>query len=595
MPLLERYAADPPFVLPQTRLNEVRSHVEGGLQDVSITRESVNWGVPLPWDPSQAIYVWIDALINYTSALTYARPGEDLTARLWPARWQLLGKDILRFHAVIWPAMLLSAGYELPRQLFIHGMLAGQDGHRMSKTRGNAMDYRPAVAAYGARRAALLPAARGRASGRTAASATRACTTATTASSPTSSATSSRAASRWSTRYRDGVIPTVAPAPELAALAAEVADAYEQRFEHLDFTGALERVWELVRALNRFVEARAPWELAKSDEPGGRRRARRDARDAERGRARPRRAAVAVPARPRRRSCWPPSARRPTTWASTARCSANGSGRSVDASGGSLFPRVDAPRGVIDTHAHLQGLRGRPRGGDRGGGRGRRRAHRLRRRLAGARRGGDRPRARPRRRLRHGRAAPAPRRAVGRRAARAARCAARRPGGRGGGGVRPRLLPRPRLARGPGGGVRRPGRARRAARQAARDPHARGGRRHARRAARDELRRRPALLLAARAPRRGGRARLVRVVRGQRDLPVGGAAGRRGRGACPAELLLLETDCPYLSPRAAPRQAEPPPLRARDAERRRRHARRRARAELAAQVEANAARVFALP
>ena len=147
--LLERYAADPPFVLPQTRLNEVRSHVEGGLQDVSITRESVNWGVPLPWDSSQAIYVWIDALINYTSALTYARPGEDLTARLWPARWQLLGKDILRFHAVIWPAMLLSAGYELPHQLFIHGMLAGQDGHRMSKTRGNAMDYRPVATAYG--------------------------------------------------------------------------------------------------------------------------------------------------------------------------------------------------------------------------------------------------------------------------------------------------------------------------------------------------------------------------------------------------------------------------------------------------------------
>ena len=147
--LLERYAADPPFVLPQTRLNQVRSHVEGGLQDVSITRESVNWGVPLPWDADQAIYVWIDALINYTSALTYARPGEDLTTRLWPARWQLLGKDILRFHAVIWPAMLLSAGYELPRQLFIHGMLAGQDGHRMSKTRGNAMDYRPVAALYG--------------------------------------------------------------------------------------------------------------------------------------------------------------------------------------------------------------------------------------------------------------------------------------------------------------------------------------------------------------------------------------------------------------------------------------------------------------
>ena len=195
--LLERYAADPPFVLPQTRLNEVRSHVEGGLQDVSITRESVNWGVPLPWDSSQAIYVWIDALINYTSALTYARPGEDLTARLWPARWQLLGKDILRFHAVIWPAMLLSAGYELP-QPALHPRDARRPGRPPHVEDARQRDGLPARGRRptGPTRCATTCCARSP-SARTAASATRACTTATTAISPTSSATSCRAASRW--------------------------------------------------------------------------------------------------------------------------------------------------------------------------------------------------------------------------------------------------------------------------------------------------------------------------------------------------------------------------------------------------------------
>jgi methionyl-tRNA synthetase len=339
--LLERYAADPPFVLPQTRLNEVRSHVEGGLQDVSITRESVNWGVPLPWDSSQAIYVWIDALINYTSALTYARPGEDLTARLWPARWQLLGKDILRFHAVIWPAMLLSAGYELPRQLFIHGMLAGQDGHRMSKTRGNAMDYRPVATTYGpdALRYYLLREVAFGQDGGVGYAGMHERYHSDLANELGNLVSRSIA---MVTRYRDGVIPTVAPAPELAALAAEVADGYEQRLEHLDFTGALERVWELVRALNRFVEARAPWELAKSDEPES--AAALDETLATLSEGVRVLAVLLSPYLPSKAPLMLAAIGEATDDVGFDRVVlGNGSGRSVDASGGPLFPRVDAP------------------------------------------------------------------------------------------------------------------------------------------------------------------------------------------------------------------------------------------------------------
>ncbi len=137
--LREFYLAHPDWVRPRSRYNEALSFIESGLDDISISRKSITWGIPVPWDPEQVIYVWVDALINYVSALTYARPGDDLEARYWPADIHLLAKDILKFHAVIWPALLWSAGYEAPRGEFIHGYLL-MGGEKMSKTRGNVLD-----------------------------------------------------------------------------------------------------------------------------------------------------------------------------------------------------------------------------------------------------------------------------------------------------------------------------------------------------------------------------------------------------------------------------------------------------------------------
>ena len=111
--LLALYDERPDFVLPDFRYNEARSFIAGGLQDFSISRAGQTWGIPLPWDESQVAYVWADALVNYLSALSYARPGEDPCPRIGPLR-HMLAKDILRFHCVYWPAMLLSAGYEVP-------------------------------------------------------------------------------------------------------------------------------------------------------------------------------------------------------------------------------------------------------------------------------------------------------------------------------------------------------------------------------------------------------------------------------------------------------------------------------------------------
>jgi len=125
--LLELYDERPDFVMPRHRYNEARSFIESGLQDVSLSRSTLTWGVPVPWDPGHVFYVWFDALLNYYTALSYAKQGEDLTDRFWPARFHIIGKDILKFHTVFWPAMLMAAGLPLPEHVFVHGFLLMRD------------------------------------------------------------------------------------------------------------------------------------------------------------------------------------------------------------------------------------------------------------------------------------------------------------------------------------------------------------------------------------------------------------------------------------------------------------------------------------
>ncbi len=146
--LLRLYDERSDFVLPAFRANEARSFIAGGLQDFSISRAGQPWGIPIPWDTDQVAYVWADALVNYLSALTYAREGEDLRARYWPEVRHILAKDILRFHCVYWPAMLLAAGYEVPHQLFVHGYLL-MDDRKISKSVGNVVDPLDLVDTYG--------------------------------------------------------------------------------------------------------------------------------------------------------------------------------------------------------------------------------------------------------------------------------------------------------------------------------------------------------------------------------------------------------------------------------------------------------------
>ena len=135
--LLAHLDAHPEFVRPAARLNELRRFVEGGLQDISISRTNFSWGIPAPGRPGHVIYVWVDALTNYLSAL--GGPGAPLAEQFWPQAVHVIGKDILRFHAVYWPAFLMSAGLPLPKQIFAHGWWT-IDGQKMSKGLGNVVD-----------------------------------------------------------------------------------------------------------------------------------------------------------------------------------------------------------------------------------------------------------------------------------------------------------------------------------------------------------------------------------------------------------------------------------------------------------------------
>jgi len=257
--LLRLYDERPDFVLPHFRYNEARSFIERGLRDFSISRATQTWGVPIPWDPDQVAYVWADALVNYRSALSYA-PGEQLE-RFWPAV-HLLAKDILRFHCIYWPALLLAAGDEPPKQLFVHGYL-NLDDRKMSKSLGNVIDPLELIDVYGAD-AVRFYAARATTFGqdgnvsvddvreryeRELANDLGNLVSRTTA---------------MISRYRGGSLEQTAEAPPWDADALrETLIATLDRFE---ITTALEEIWVLVRRLNQYVEQSAPWQLAKDDE-----------------------------------------------------------------------------------------------------------------------------------------------------------------------------------------------------------------------------------------------------------------------------------------------------------------------------------------
>jgi methionyl-tRNA synthetase len=261
--LLAIYDERPDLVQPDFRYNEARSFIEGGLRDFSISRAGQPWGIQLPWDESQVAYVWADALINYLSALTYAREGEDLRERYWPAAHHLLGKEIVRFHCVYWPAMLLSAGYVLPQLLFVHGHLL-LDDRKISKSFGNVIEPLELIDVYGAD-AVRYWMARAVSFGQDGSASIDGIRERYENELANDLGNLLSRTTAMVARYRDGKLRrgNADPPLDFDALQLEVSRWLEP--PHFDVTRALDAAWDGVRALNQYVTAEAPWQLAKDE------------------------------------------------------------------------------------------------------------------------------------------------------------------------------------------------------------------------------------------------------------------------------------------------------------------------------------------
>ena len=262
--LLDLYDRRPDFVRPGFRYNEARSFIAGGLQDFSISRAGQPWGVPIPWDRDQVAYVWADALVNYLSALTYATPGKDLRPRFWPAARHLIGKDIIRFHCVFWPAMLMSAGYEVPHQLFVHGYLL-LDDRKISKSLGNVVDPLELIDVYGAD-AVRFWAVRAVSFGQDGSVSIESLHERYERELANDLGNLVSRTTAMVDRFLGGTL-TARPRDDspVRALTAELASDVAAKLDVYDLTSALERIWEVVRSLNRYVESQAPWQLAKDE------------------------------------------------------------------------------------------------------------------------------------------------------------------------------------------------------------------------------------------------------------------------------------------------------------------------------------------
>jgi methionyl-tRNA synthetase len=263
-PLLRLYDENPAFVLPRIRYNEARRFIEQGLDDISISRASQRWGIPLPWDPEQVIYVWVDALINYWSALDYAVDGQDLRPRYWPHVRHFLAKDILKFHCVIWPALLMAAGIDVPRQLFVHGYLLIDD-RKISKSLGNVIDPLSLVSLYGIDpvRFFLL---RVTPFGQDGSASIEALHERYERELANELGNLLSRTTAMIVRYRGGRLIAGQSSPHLAAAIDALGPTVHDRLDEFDLSGALDAIWNLVRLLNRHIEQEKPWELAKAEE-----------------------------------------------------------------------------------------------------------------------------------------------------------------------------------------------------------------------------------------------------------------------------------------------------------------------------------------
>jgi methionyl-tRNA synthetase len=267
--LLKLYADVPDFVLPRERLNEVASFVKGGLQDLSISRTTFDWGIKVPGAPGHVMYVWIDALTNYITAAGYPDVDGDSFKKFWPANLHVIGKDIVRFHAVYWPAFLMAAGVAVPQRVFSHGFLLNR-GEKMSKSVGNVVDPFTMAAQYGVDQMRYFF-MREVSFGQDGSYNHEAIVNRTNADLANDLGNLAQRSLTMLAKQFGGILPDpgkfgeadnaiLAQADAMVAL-ARIAMATQQIHQ------ALNAIWAVVAEANRYFAGEAPWALAKTDPP----------------------------------------------------------------------------------------------------------------------------------------------------------------------------------------------------------------------------------------------------------------------------------------------------------------------------------------
>lgn len=261
--LIDYIEAHPHFIQPETRKNEMLSFLRGGLDDLCVSRTTFDWGIPVPIDEDHVIYVWFDALSNYLTALDYLGEGEDYQ-KYWvdnPEILHLVGKDIVRFHTIIWPIMLMAADIKIPDKVFAHGWLL-MDGGKMSKSKGNVVDPLVLIDKYGsdAIRYFLL---REVPFGEDGYYSEEALVLRTNTDLANDYGNLLSRTTSMINKFCGGQIPQADPHPSFASLAEEVKGLYVQHMDKLAFGKALKAVWTLIARGNKFIEESTPWALAK--------------------------------------------------------------------------------------------------------------------------------------------------------------------------------------------------------------------------------------------------------------------------------------------------------------------------------------------